>query len=65
MDKKRILAIGAVIALVALYVTTFILALCDFPGSDKLLAGFLMLDVAVPIMLWILLYVTKHFGNKE
>ena len=65
MDKKRILAIFTIVALVALYVTTFILALCNFPGSDRLLAGFLMLDIAVPIMLWILLYLTKHFGNKE
>ena len=65
MNKKRILAILVIILLVALYVTTFILALCNFPGSDRLLAGFLMLDVAVPIMLWIVLYLTKHLGNKE
>lgn len=65
MDKKRILAILAIIALVSLYVITFILALCNFPGSDKLLGGFLMLDIAVPIMLWIVLYLTKHFGSKE
>lgn len=65
MNKKQIMAIIAIIALVTLYITTFILSLCDFPGSDRLLAGFLMLDVAVPILLWIILYLTKHFGNKE
>ena len=65
MNKKRVLAIFAIIALLSLYVTTFILSLCKFPGSDKILAGFLMLDVAVPIMLWIILYVIKRFSGKE
>lgn len=65
MNKKRFLAFFAIFLLVALYVTTFILALCNFPGSERLLTGFIMLDVAVPIMLWILLYVVKRFGNKE
>ncbi len=65
MGKKRSLAVLAIVALAALYITTFVLALCDFPGSDKLLAGFLMLDIAVPIMLWIILFLTKHFGAKE
>lgn len=65
MNKKRFLAFFAIFLLVALYVTTFILALCNFPSSDRLLIGFIMLDVAVPIMLWILLYVVKRFGNKE
>lgn len=65
MNKKRILAVFSIVALVSLYVITFILALCDFPGSDRLLSGFLMLDIAVPIMLWILLYVLKRFGSKN
>lgn len=65
MNKKRVFAILVVVVLVALYVTTFVLALCNFPGSDKLLAGFLMLDVAIPIMLWIILYLVKRFSEKE
>lgn len=65
MNLKRILAIIAIILLAAMYIITFILALCDFPGSDALLKGFLLLDVIVPVFAWILLYVYKHFGPHE
>lgn len=65
MKRKQILAITAVVLLVSLYVITFILAFCSFPGSDRLLTGFLMLDIAVPILAWILLYTYKHFGIQE
>lgn len=65
MNRKQILAVTAVVLLVSLYVITFILAFCDFAGSDRLLAGFLMLDIAVPILAWILLYTYKHFGNHD
>lgn len=65
MNKKRILAILAVILLVSMYVITFILAFCSFPGADRLLAGFFMLDIAVPILLWIILYLTRRFGSNE
>lgn len=65
MNFKRVFAILAVIALLSLYVITFLLAFCNFPGSDRILGGFIMLDIAVPIVLWILLYVYKHFSSKK
>ena len=65
MNIKRIMAIIAIVALVALYITTFVIALCDFPGSDRILAGFIMLDIAVPIMAWIFIQLHTHFGPKE
>ena len=65
MTLKRILAILAIIVLVSLYVITFVLAFCTFPGSDRLLSGFIMLDIAVPIIAWILLYVYKRFRSKD
>ncbi len=65
MNLKRILAILAIVALAAMYIITLVLAFCDFPGSKQLLGGFILLDIAVPIMLWILLYMHKHFGSKD
>lgn len=65
MNTKRIFAIIAVVLLAAMYIATFVLAFCDFPGSQQLLTGFVLLDVAAPIFLWILIYVYKHFGDKK
>ena len=65
MNGKRILAILAVVILVGLYITTLVIALVDFPGSDRILTGFVLLDIALPVFLWILLYVHKHFGKRE
>ena len=65
MNTKRILAIIAIILLAAMYAATFIFALCDFPGSDALLKGFLLLDVIVPVFAWMLMYVYKHFGSHD
>lgn len=65
MNKKRIFAMIGVILLAAMYLTTLILAFCDFPGSDRLLTGFVLLDVAAPIFLWIMLYIYKRFSDKE
>lgn len=65
MNGKRILAILAVVILVGLYIATLVIALVDFPGSDRILTGFVLLDIALPVFLWILLYVHKHFGNRK
>lgn len=65
MNTKRIFALIAVILLGAMYLATLIIALCNFPGSEQLLKGFILMDVAAPIFFWILLYLYKQFGNKN
>ena len=65
MNLKRILAIIAIVILVAMYVATLVLAFCDFPGSKEMLGGFILLDIAVPIMLWICLYLHKRYGSDQ
>lgn len=65
MNKKRILAIAAIVLLAAMYIITLILAFCTFPGADRILTGFVLLDIAVPILLWILIYVYRRFGPEE
>lgn len=65
MKRKQVLAMTALALLVSLYVITFILAFCDFPDCDRILAGFLMLDIAMPIFIWILLFIHRHFGSHD
>ena len=65
MNSKRILAIIAVILLAGIYIATLVIALCDFPGSGQLLKGFILLDIAAPIFLWISIYVYKRFSDKD
>lgn len=65
MNSKRIFAIIAIILLVGIYIATFVIALCDFADSEQLLKGFVLLDIAAPIFLWILIYIYKHFSDKN
>ena len=65
MNSKRIFAVIAIILLVGIYIATFVIALCDFPGSEQLLKGFVLLDIAAPIFLWILLYIYRRFSDKN
>ncbi len=65
MNLKRIIATAAIIALVALYVTTFVIALLDFPDKNRILGGFIMLDIAVPVIAWLMLMLHKLFGPKD
>lgn len=65
MNRKRFLAIIAIFLLILPYAATFILAFCDFPGCDRILAGFLMLDIAMPVFIWILLFIYRHFGSHD
>lgn len=65
MKLKRILAIIAIVLLAGMYLATLILAFVRFPGSDRIFGGLVLLDVALPLFLWILIYVYKHFGNRE
>ncbi len=65
MNFKRIMATIAVIALVALYVATFVIALLDFPDKNRILGGFIMLDIFIPIMAWMFIQLHKYFGPKK
>ena len=65
MKPRRILAIVAIIILAGMYLATLIMAFMKFPGSERIFGGLVLLDIALPIFLWILLYVHKRFGNRE
>ena len=49
--------------LVLLYLVTFISALLDFPGADKLFAACLTATIGLPILLWLFLWCFKHLKD--
>lgn len=61
---KQIAAIICIILLVLLYVLTLVVALLDFPGSDKLFAACLVATIGLPILLWIFIWVYGKYTNK-
>lgn len=64
-NKKRIAALICIVLLVLLYVVTLVVALFDFPGSDRMFAACLMATVGLPILLWIYIWVYGKFTGKH
>lgn len=62
---KQIAAIICIILLVLLYVLTLVVALLDFPGSDKLFAACLVATIGIPILLWLFIWVYGKYTNKH
>ncbi len=62
---KQIAAIICIILLAFLYVATLVVAILDFPGSDKLFASCLVATIGVPILLWIYLALYGKLTNKK
>ncbi|MBQ9612340.1 MAG: hypothetical protein IJV14_07090 [Lachnospiraceae bacterium] len=60
---RRILAIAAIIFLAGMYVLTLIAALISSPGAGQLFRACLGLTIAVPILLWIILWALGRFHN--
>ncbi|MCI9374090.1 MAG: hypothetical protein HFI52_11920 [Lachnospiraceae bacterium] len=60
---KKVAALLCVIILVLLYLVTFISALLDFPGADKLFAACLTATIGLPILLWLFLWCFKHLKD--
>ena len=62
---KQIAAIICIILLAFLYVATLVVAILDFPGSDKLFASCLVATIGIPILLWIYLALYGKLTNKK
>lgn len=56
LKSKQIAAILCIILLVLLYVATLVIALLDFPGSDKLFGACIVATIGLPILLWIYIW---------
>jgi len=55
MELKRILALAAVVLLVLMYLSSFILALMNHPDSGKLLMASIVCTVFVPVLIHLFL----------
>ena len=62
---KQIAAIICIILLAAMYLFTFVSAFLTFPGWDRLFAGCLLMTVALPILLWIYIWLYGKYTQKH
>ena len=62
---KQIAAIIGVVLLVALYLVTFILALCRFEGASSLFMGALACTIVVPVLIWIYIWLYGLLTHKK
>ncbi len=62
---QRIFAIIGIVFLVSLYIFSLIAAIFNFDGQGKLMMASIFSTIVIPIMIWIFVYLTKKFGNKN
>lgn len=62
---KQIAAIVCIVLLLLLYVATLVVAILDFPGSDRLFAACLGATIGVPILLWIYIAAYGKLTSKK
>lgn len=62
---KQIAAIAGIVLLVALYLVTFIMALCRFDGAFELFMGCLLSTMLVPILIWIYIWLYGMLTKKK
>ncbi len=62
---KQIAAWICIIALLTLYIATFVVSLLDFPGSDALFRACLAATVCLPILLWIYIWLYGKVKDRH
>lgn len=62
---KQIAALICVILLVAMYLVTLIVACIDFQDAGRLFAACLLMTIALPILLWIFIWVYGIYKDKH
>lgn len=62
---KQIAAIIGIALLVAMYLVTFILALCRFDGASSLFMGALACTIVVPVFIWIYIWLYGLLTRKK
>lgn len=62
---KQIAAIAGVLLLLLLYCATFIFAVFDIPNADKMFATSLYGTIAVPILLWIYIWLFDKYKHRN
>lgn len=62
---KQIAALICAILLAAMYLITLIVAIVNPDGSGKLFAGCLLMTIALPILLWIYIWLYGIYSRKH
>ena len=62
---KQIAALICVILLVSIYLVTFAVACLDLGDSGRLFANCLLITIALPILLWIYIWLYGIYRNKH
>lgn len=62
---KQIAALICVILLIAMYVITLVVACLDFGDAGRLFAGCLLATIALPILLWIYIWLYGIYRDKH
>ena len=62
---KQIAALICVILLVSMYLVTFVVACLDLGDSGRLFANCLLATIALPILLWIYIWLYGIYQNKH
>ncbi len=62
---RQIGALLCIVLLVAMYLLTLAAACMDFPGWGRLFAGCLLMTIALPILLWIYIWLYGVYTKKH
>lgn len=62
---KQVVALGAVILLVALYVVTLLVAIFDKSASGRWFQICLVCTVAIPLLAWIFIWIYGQYTGKK
>ncbi|MBQ7776218.1 MAG: hypothetical protein IJ379_09880 [Lachnospiraceae bacterium] len=63
--SKQIVALAGVILLVALYLVTLFVAIFDPDGSGRMFQACLVATIAVPVLIWIYVWMYGKLTNKH
>lgn len=63
--KQRIAALIGIILLVLLYLATLICAIFNFDGSGRLFQACLFATIAIPLLIWIYIFLYGKLTNKH
>lgn len=64
-NKRSIIALLGVAALVLLYLAALITAFLDIPNWDKLFQASIVATIGIPILLWIYLLLIKGIKSRQ
>lgn len=65
ITSKQVVALGGVVLLVLMYVVTLIVAIVDRSASGRLFAMCLLATFAIPILIWIYIWMYGKLTGKR